>query len=93
MLSGIACGLLLLLLLGGVDVALAVNAFPRFVLLALGAVPLLVSLLVTNETLVYGCSRTAGSALISLKRSWYSGFRRVCQQHCPAAWSPQQSLI
>ena len=52
MLSGIACGLLLLLLLGGVDVALAVNAFPRFVLLALGAVPLLVSLLVTNETLV-----------------------------------------
>ena len=54
MLSGIACGLLMLLLLlhGGLVVALAMNAFPRVALLALGAVPLLVTLLVTNKTLV-----------------------------------------
>ena len=53
MLSGTACGLLLLLLLllGGVDVALAMNAFPRLALLALG-VPLLMTLLATNKTLV-----------------------------------------
>ena len=55
MLSGTACGLLLLLLLlllGGLAVALAINAFPRLALLALGAVPLLVTLLATNKTLV-----------------------------------------
>ena len=53
MLSGTACGLLLLLLLlGGLAVALAMNAFPRLALLALGVVPLLVTLLATNETLV-----------------------------------------
>ena len=43
MLSGTACGLLLLLLLllllGVLVVALAMNAFPRLALLALGAVP------------------------------------------------------
>ena len=51
MLSGIDCGLLLLLLLlGGLAVALAVNAFSRLALLALGAVPLLVTLLATNIT-------------------------------------------
>ena len=53
MLSETACGLLLLLLLlGGLVVALAMNAFPRLSLLALGAVPLLVNLLATNKTLV-----------------------------------------
>ena len=53
MLSGTDCGLLLLLLLlGGLDVALAVNAFPRLAPLALRAVPLLVILLATNRTLV-----------------------------------------
>ena len=53
MLSGTHCGLLLLLLLlGGVDVALAVNAFSRFALLALRVVPLLVILLATNRALV-----------------------------------------
>ena len=55
MLSGTACGLLLLLLLlllGGLVVALAMNAFPRLALLALGAVPLLVTLLATNTTRV-----------------------------------------
>ena len=52
MLSETACGLLLLLVLGGVAVALAMNAFPRLALLALGAVPLLVTLLATNKTLV-----------------------------------------
>ena len=57
MLSGTACGLLLLLLLllllpGALAVALAMNAFPRLSLLALGAVPLLVTLLATNKTLV-----------------------------------------
>ena len=52
MLSGTACGLLLLLvLLGGLAVALAMNAFPRLALLALGAVPLLVTLLATNKAL------------------------------------------
>ena len=61
MLSGTACGLLLLqllllllllLLLGGLTVALTMNAFPHLALLALGAVPLLVILLATNKTLV-----------------------------------------
>ena len=52
MLSGTACGLLLLLLLGGLAVALAMNAFLRLALLALGTVPLLVTLLATNKTLV-----------------------------------------
>ena len=53
MLSGTACGLLLLLLLLGVlALALAMNAFPRLAPLALGAVPLLVTLLATNKTLV-----------------------------------------
>ena len=44
--------LLLLLLLGVLAVALAMNAFLRLAMLALGAVPLLVTLLATNETLV-----------------------------------------
>ena len=51
MLNGTACGLLLLLLLlllGVLAVALAMNAFPRLALLALGAVPLLVTLLATK---------------------------------------------
>ena len=52
MLSGIACGWLLLLLRRGLAVDLAMNAFPRLILLALGAVPLLVNLLATNKTLV-----------------------------------------
>ena len=56
MLSGTACGLLLLLLmlllLGVLAVALAMNAFTRLALLALGAVPLLVTSLATNKTLV-----------------------------------------
>ena len=48
MLSGAACGLLpLLLLLGGVAVALAMKTFSRLALLALGVVPLLVTLLDT----------------------------------------------
>ena len=51
MLSGTACGLLLLLLLGGLAVALAMNAFPCLALLALGLVPLL-AILATNKTLV-----------------------------------------
>ena len=41
----------LLLLLGVLAVALALNAFPRLALLALGAVSLLVTLLATNKTL------------------------------------------
>ena len=52
MLNKIACGLLLFLLLGSLAVALAMNAFPRLALPALGAVPLLVTLLATNKTLV-----------------------------------------
>ena len=44
--------LLMLLLLGVLAVALAMNAFPRLALLALGAVPLLVTLLTTNKKLV-----------------------------------------
>ena len=53
MLSETACGLLLLLLLlGGLVVALAMNAFPRFALLALEAVPFVVTLLATNKTLI-----------------------------------------
>ena len=50
MLSGAACGLLLLL--GGLAVALAMNAFPRLTLLVLRAVPLLVALFATYKTLV-----------------------------------------
>ena len=42
----------MLLLLGGLAVALAMNAFPRLALLAFGAVPLLVTLLAINKTLV-----------------------------------------
>ena len=53
MLSGTACGLLLLLLLLGVlAVPLAMKAFLCLTLLALGTVPLLVTLLAANETLV-----------------------------------------
>ena len=52
MLSGIARGLLLLLLLESLAVALTMDAFPHLALLALGAVPLLVTLLATNKTLV-----------------------------------------
>ena len=44
--------MMMLLLLGVLAVALAMNAFPRHVLLALGAVPLIVTLLATNKTLV-----------------------------------------
>ena len=43
---------MLLLLLGGVAVALAMNAFSRLALLTLGTVPLLMTLLVANKTLV-----------------------------------------
>ena len=50
MLSGAACGLLLLS--GGLAVALVMDAFRRLTLLTSGAVPLLVSLLATCETLV-----------------------------------------
>ena len=55
MLSGTACGLLLLLLLlllGVLAVALAMNAFLRLTVSALGAVLLLVTLLALNKTLV-----------------------------------------
>ena len=53
MLSGTACGLpLLLLLLGVLAVTVTMNAFPRLALLVLGAVPLLVTLVATNKTLV-----------------------------------------
>ena len=54
MLSGTACRLLLplLLLLGGLAVALAMNVFPRVVMLVLGSVLLLVTLFATNKTLV-----------------------------------------
>ena len=56
MLSGTDCGLLLLLLLlGGLDVVLVVNAFLRLALLALRAVSLLVILLATNKYLVSYC--------------------------------------
>ena len=50
MLSGTAWGLLLLY--RGLAVDLAMDTFPRLVQLALGAVPLLVSLLATYKTLV-----------------------------------------
>ena len=39
-----------LLLFGGLDVVLTMNTFPRLALLALGAVPLLVTLLAANKT-------------------------------------------
>ena len=49
MLSGVAWGLLLY---RDMAVGLAMDAFPRLTVLALGAAPLLVSLLATYETLV-----------------------------------------
>ena len=57
MLRGTARGsllllLLMLLLLGVLAVAVAMNAFSRLALLALGGVSLLVTLLATNKTLV-----------------------------------------
>ena len=51
MLSWTDCGLLLLLL-GSMAVVLAMNAFPRFTLLASGAVSLLLTLLATYNTLI-----------------------------------------
>ena len=39
------------------------------------------------------CYTTDSSALLSPQPSWHSGLRRVRQQHCPAAWSPQQPPI
>ena len=50
MLSGTACGLLLLY--RGLAVPLAMDAFPRLTLLALGAVPLLMTLLATHKALL-----------------------------------------
>ena len=91
MLSGTACRLMLLLL-GGVAVALAMNAVPRLALLTLEAVPLLVTLLAANKTLVVVVPAVP-LYFHSPQRSWYSGLRRVCQQHCPAALSPQQPPI
>ena len=64
MLSRTACGLLLLY--GGLVVALAMDTFPRLSLLALGAVTLIVVLLATHETLVVAvptvplCFHTSG---------------------------------
>ena len=49
MLRGTVCGLLLLH--AGLAVALAMDAFPRLILLALGAVPMLVTLLATYKAL------------------------------------------
>ena len=42
----------MLLLLGVLAVTVTMNAFPRLALLVLGAVPLLVTLVATNKTLV-----------------------------------------
>ena len=50
MLSGTACRLLLLY--RGLAVAVAMDSFPRFTLLALGAVSLLVALLATHKALL-----------------------------------------
>ena len=50
MLSGTARGLLLLY--RGLAVGMAMDALPRLALLALGAVPLLVTLLATHKALV-----------------------------------------
>ena len=50
MLSGTACGLLLLH--GGLAVALAMDIFPRLSMLALGVGTLIVALLATRKTLV-----------------------------------------
>ena len=44
--------LLMLLLLGVLAVALAMNAFPRLALRALGSIPLLMALLATYKTFV-----------------------------------------
>ena len=52
MLSETTCGFLLLLVLAGVAVALAMNAFLHLGLLPLGADPMLVTLLATKKTLV-----------------------------------------
>ena len=51
MLSGTACGLLLLLYRAPAVALFMDDAFPRLTLLALGTVSLLVSLLATYETL------------------------------------------
>ena len=76
MLSGTACGRLLY---GGLVVALAMDAFPRLNLLALGAVALLVAFIDTQNT---RC-RTDGSSLLSHQHPWHSRMSRALQQHSP----------
>ena len=67
MLSGTAWELLY----RGLTVAMVMDAFPRLTLLALGAVPLLVSLLATYETLVVVapttslCFNTSGLGILA----------------------------
>ena len=69
MLSGTAWGLLLLY--RGLAVALAMDALPRLALLASRAVPMLVSLLATYETLVVDvpttplCFHTSGLGILA----------------------------
>ena len=69
MLIGTVCGLLLLC--GGLAVALVVDAFSRLTLLALRAAPLLVSLIATCETLVVVvptpplCFHTSGLGILA----------------------------
>ena len=69
MLSGTAWELLLLY--RGLTVAIVMDAFSRLTLLALGAVPLLVSLLATYETLVVVvpttplCFNTSGLGILA----------------------------
>ena len=68
MLNGTVCGLLLLY--RGLAVALAMDAFPRLALLALGAIPLLAYLLATYETLVVVpttplCFSTSGLGILA----------------------------
>ena len=79
MVSETACELLLLLLLILVlAVTLAMNAFLRLTLLALGGVPLLACVFACHNQNTR-CSRTDISALLSPQRSGHAGFRLVCR--------------
>ena len=75
MLSGTAHGsllllLLMLLLLGVLAVALAMNAFLRLALLALGAVPLFVTLLVTNKHSLFSYRRFRSAFTPAVMTLW-----------------------
>ena len=86
MLSGTACGLLLLY--GGLAEALAMDASSHLTPAGFGG-NLAACDLACHTQNTRSC-RTDGFALLSHQRPWHSYVSRGRQQHFLAAWSPQQ---